>query len=96
MITAKEAAMRSKCHGDFIREMNHIERAVCKAMMEGKYTASHCPPGNYDEDLLTVIKNELESLGYKIEYVPAKPLPAGCPVDQWDFSSYLHISWEVK
>lgn len=94
MLTAKEAAMRSMYNNKFKREMAYIEKSIHCAMVEGLYAACHFPSSDYEEDLLTLITNELESLGYKVQYAPAKPLPPGCPVDQWDFSSTLCVSWE--
>lgn len=95
MITAKEAAIRSRCNKAFKKEISKIEGFINDAIENGRYGIHYATDG-FEDDLLSLLTEHLGSLGYEVEYRPPRELPIGCPVDQWDFSAYLAVSWEVE
>lgn len=95
MLTAKEAAIRTKLNDQFNKEIERIEGFIVQAIRKGEYGVRISNNG-YDKELWMLIKAELEKYGYSFLYDPPKELPSGCPSDQWDFSGYLNVCWEGK
>ena len=93
MLSAKEARekviLQTKCE----ELLKIIEKCINRAV-ERNWCSTSVPVNGLADDVKIAILNKLESLGYVAEYVPPKPLPSGCPSDQWDFHGYLKISWE--
>ena len=93
MINAKEAKRKTLLNTKLKSHMKDIEKSVEKAIELGWYDTSVSFTDNLDPCLVDALIKELESLGYTAKYEPSKPLPSGCPSDQWNYSSYLKISW---
>lgn len=94
MISAYEARRRTILNTKLKGVMKAIEEDINNKIEDGLFDTSIAFTSRLDPYLLDILTKELESLKYKVKYEPAKPLPAGCPSDQWDFNDYLNISWE--
>lgn len=95
MIDAREAYRKSIINSVAQKEMQRIENYILKGIEDGK-TSVTISTTDYEPAVKGAILEELMSLGYDVEYNPPKPLPAGCPSDQWDDCGYLKVKWEVK
>lgn len=94
MLTAKEARRKSLLQQVGKEAMEVIDRAITHAIAFGKTSTSIDCGGMDKEVIIDIITPELEELGYKVKFIPAKPLPHGCPPDQWYSTDDLEISWE--
>jgi hypothetical protein len=93
MIKAEEAWRKSVLHKELKWAMDEIEKNILKNIERGKFDVNVPCSDSIKSELLEVLLKELYELGYKAEYIKAKPLPCGCPPDQWYSEDYLHISW---
>lgn len=93
MISAKEARRKSALRGVYKEHMDMIESRINESIESGSYDVriSFDRP---DKELIQMLADELIESGYKVMYEPEKPCPSGCPIDQWDFHSYMTIIWE--
>lgn len=89
MITAEEARRKTWLTVIGKEAMCLVEKSVNYAVAFGKFSTIIDTIGLDREVLTNIIIPELEELGYKVELIPAEPIPAGCP------SERLKISWEV-
>lgn len=96
MINAKDAKRKTIIKCELVELMDEIEQGVEKAIEYGFYNTSIALGGSLNKNLVDALCKELTDLGYKVEYIPEKPLPYGCPSDQWDFNSYLKIDWSLE
>lgn len=102
MITAAEANLKSALNGVAKTYMDRIEKAIYKAISKGLYSATididlidSNDYGPFDNrKVKEIIVEELSCLGYAVEFEYAKPLPSGCPSDQWQFNNgHITVSW---
>lgn len=70
--------------------MDKIEQDVEKAIGNGYCCTSINLDSELDKEIIDALCKELIGLGYRVEYVPAKPL------DQWILTSYLRIDWSLE
>lgn len=96
MINAHEAKRKTLINCECKDIMNKIEQSIKKSIKVGFYDVSIPLGDTLDKEIIDTLREELTSLGYKVDYEPAMPLPPGCPADQWDFHSYLKIDWSLK
>lgn len=94
MISAAEAKRKALLNTDLKSELSMIEERIEEAISYGLMTATISIGNGYEDDKKDAIIKELELLGYDVEYCPPKPLPSGCPSDQWVFDAYLELSWK--
>ena len=98
MINANTAKRESILNSKALTYMSNIEKVVDRAVKEGHMSATtnHGIEDSYDgKQLANAIKDKLVELGYVVEFGFSKPLPAGCPSDQWNFNNgYITIKWE--
>ncbi len=92
MINAKEAYQKSIINSKAKQEMVRIEKDIWNAIKKGEFRVriDHC---EWTDDVKNAIIGELDSLGYNAAHEAAKPLPPGCPSDQWYSTSVLKVSW---
>lgn len=95
MIDAKKARQKSLINSELKNKMENIEKEIIQATDEGFFGTTVRMLRSSDE-VANVICKELTDLGYEVEYEHAKPLPSGCPSDQWDFYDHLHIRWDPE
>lgn len=93
MITAKEAKRKTLLKTKLKQYMELIWKEINQAIDTGDMSVSVSLVTRNDDIIQTII-TEMESLGYKVKYIPEKPAPTGCPSDQWFSKTYLKISWE--
>ena len=93
MINANEARRKSALRGIYEEYMDMIESRINESIESGSYDVriSFDRP---DKELIQMLADELTESGYEVMYEPEKPCPSGCPIDQWDFYSYMTIIWE--
>mgnify|MGYP000053442412 FL=1 len=96
MINAKDAKQKTIIKCELVDLMDTIEQRVEETIEYGFYNTSIALGGSLNKNLVDALCKELTDLGYKVEYIPEKPLPYGCPSDQWDFNSYLKIDWSLE
>lgn len=96
MITAKEARNKVLLQTKLKERMDRIEKSINTAIRDNRMWSSIMYNSDLPDEELIPIKEELEKLGYSVTYTPSKPLPLGCPADQWDFGSYLKVSWDKE
>lgn len=94
MISAREAYRKTLLSTKLKSTMDDIEKQITKAIEQGWFETSVSFPDNLEPQLVDILSKELKSFGYTVSYKPSAPLPSGCPSDQWNFCSYLHISWK--
>lgn len=95
MIDAKKARQKSLISSELKNKMENIEKEIIQATAEGLFGTTVRMLCTSDE-VVDVLCKELTDLGYEVEYEPSKPLPPGCPSDQWDFYDHLHIRWDPE
>ena len=103
MIKAAEASIKSTLNAAAKTYIDRIEKAINEAILKGLYSAT------VDIDLIDsndygysdnrkikeIIVAELSYLGYAVKFEYAKPLPSGCPSDQWQFNNgHITVSWK--
>lgn len=93
MITAKEAKRKTLLKTKLKQSMEIIEKEINRATDSGDMSVSVSLTIRENELIQNII-TEMESLGYKVKYIPEKPEPTGCPSDQWFSRTYLKNSWE--
>ena len=93
MISAREANKKASNAKDVKKLREKVENELNKSIDNGFYHVG-LVVSNYNSDVIQIVCDELISLGYDVVYEPAKPIPPGCPADQWHSSDYLKISWE--
>ena len=102
MISASEAKRKSIINSKGKHCLNSLEKCINSAINEGlrsaimsiDLTAMDNSYINESGEIKDAIVEELVKLGYKVEFEFAKPLPTGCPSDQWDFSNgYIKVEW---
>ncbi len=93
MINAIEARRKSALRGTYKECMDMIESRINESIEAGSYDVciSFDRP---DKELIQMLIEEITESGYEVKYEPEKPCPSGCPSDQWNFLSYMTISWE--
>lgn len=106
MINARDAYRKSIINSKAKSYIDKLEKAINKAISSGAFSATiSISMVASEQEYLTSdnlsIKNavveELISLGYKVEFVYAKPMPLGCPSDQWDFNNgHITVWWEEE
>lgn len=95
MITAKEARRRSMVNSKLKDVMDCMEEYVQDAIKRGDTSAS-MPTKGFTLEEEDAILSEFQRIGYVVKYDPPRPLPPGCPTDQWDFNGYLKLEWGGK
>ena len=95
MITAKEARQRSMVNSKLKDVMGRMEEYVQDAIKRGD-TSTSIPTKGFTLEEADAILSEFQRLGYMVTYETPKPLPPGCPSDQWDFNGYLELDWGGK
>lgn len=94
MINAKEAKRRTLLNTYLKKHMTVIEKGIIDATERGNYYTTVYFNNNLEQNLVDILIETLVSLGYVAQYKPSKPLPTGCPSDQWHSSATLKVSWE--
>lgn len=106
MINSRDAYRKSIINSKAKSYISVLEKAINKAVSLGNFSATisigleeshqeYLPINN--SSIRNAIVEELVSLGYRVEFVYAKPLPLGCPSDQWDFNNgHITVWWEEK
>ena len=103
MINARDAYRNSVINSKAKTYINELEKAIDKAIALGNFSATisinieeqeqKYPPVN-NLSIKNAIVEELIYLGYKVEFVYAKPIPFGCPTDQWNFNNgHITVWW---
>ena len=95
MINAKEARRRTLLNTKLKDFMSEIDIQINKAIERGDYHVRVTANG-YSKELIDAVMEELELLGYQMEFHIEVPCPAGCRSDQWWDESYLRIDWEEE
>lgn len=90
MINAKDAKQKTIINRKCKDLMDKIEQDVEKAIGNGYCCTSINLDSELDKEIIDALCKELIGLGYRVKYVPAKPL------DQWTLTSYLRIDWSLK
>jgi len=102
MINASEAKRKSIINSKGKRYLDSLESYIDRAVKDGLRSATMSidltePENTFREENLEIrnaIVEELVELGYTVEFKYAKPLPAGCPSDQWNFNNgYIKVEW---
>ena len=104
MISASEAKRKSIINSKGKEYLNKLENRIHDAIKDGKCSAMISidiikPSGKSTlnreaEEISTAIVGELTSLGYKVNFKYADPLPPLCPSDQWNFNNgYIKVEW---
>ena len=104
MISASEAKRKSIINSKGKEYLNKLENRIIDAIKDGKRSAMISidliePSGKFalnrePDEIRTAIVAELTSLGYKVNFKYADPLPSRCPSDQWDFDNgYIKVEW---
>lgn len=103
MIKAAEANIKSTLNGAAKTYIDRIEKAINEAILKGLYSTTVAidltDSNNYEpfdnRKVKEIIVAELSCLGYAVEFEYAKPLPSGCPLDQWQFNNgHITVSWK--
>lgn len=94
MINAEEARRKTIINTKAKELISIIERFINNAIKHGIMNTSVPLSDSYKRDIIDAVVNELKSLGYHAKYEKAKPIPPGCPSDQWYSEDCLKISWE--
>lgn len=95
MISADEARKRSLVNSKLKDVMDRMEEYVQDAIKRGA-TSTAMPTKGFTLEEADAILSEFQRLGYTVTYETPKPLPPGCPTDQWDFNGYLKLEWGEK
>ena len=100
MISASEAKKKSIINSKGKEYLDRLETYISRAIKDGKCSAimsiglTESEDSKENQELRNVIKEELVKLGYTVQFQYAKPLPSGCPSDQWDFNNgYIKVEW---
>lgn len=93
MISAKEARAKAFNAGNIKELRKMMEDSINRAVEDGSFNVCETVT-KYPKAAIDVVFNELVGLGYIVEFSPSKPIPAGCPSDQWYSEDYLKVSWE--
>lgn len=102
MISASVARRKSIINSKGKQYLDSLETYINRAIREGSRTATMGidlvePDGPFDkenEEIREAIIEELVNLGYTVDFKYSKPLPAGCPSDQWQFSNgHIRVEW---
>ena len=96
MYQAEDARKMSMLYSKLKNVIEEMDRKIEESVKEGLFETSVSFFTKPDDELIETMIEKLELYGYKAKFEPAKPLPNGCPSDQWDFNSYLHIRWDNK
>lgn len=92
MLSAREAKNKTIIKTECLNILKKIEEEINTQIEKGRYTAEVRLLHEKEENI-AILTEQLEDLGYKVNYAPARPLPPGCPSDQWDFYSTLSVTW---
>lgn len=102
MIRANEAKRKSIINAKGKKYLDNLETYVNKAINDGlrSTTMSIDLTDNLDglhnenQEIRNAIVEELVNLGYTVDFEFAKPLPTGCPSDQWQFNNgHIRVDW---
>jgi hypothetical protein len=102
MIKASEAKRKSiinskgkKYLDELEKHINHaIKDGLCSATTSIDLTESNAAYNNENLEIRNAVVEELVQLGYTVDFKYAKPLPSGCPSDQWDFyNGHIKVTW---
>ena len=104
MINAQEAYRKSIINSNAKFYLEELEKAINKSISLGDFSATIPVYLEEPSDILNQknnslnIKNaiveELVGLGYKVEFMYAKPLPNNCPSGQFDFNiGHITVKW---
>lgn len=97
MITAREAKNKSIINSKGKKYLDALEKKIENAVEAGNINTS-IPIDLRDvyteKEVSDAVVDKLLKLGYKVDIQYAKPLPARCPSDQWDFNNgTLSVDW---
>ena len=106
MVNARDAYRKSVINSKAKIYINNLEKAIDEAMALGAFSATisiniekheqKCQPIN-NLSIKNAIVEELVNLGYKVEFVYAKPIPFGCPTDRWNFNNgHITVWWDEQ
>lgn len=84
MITAKEAKFESENRETINNIMTSLEEAILKSIESGSYIADATIPSDLSANVQEKLKEELEALGYSVEF-PISPKKRG--------GSKVVVSW---
>ena len=84
MITAKEAKFESENRETINNIMTSLEEAILKSIESGGYIADTTIPSDLSANVQEKLKEELEALGYSVEF-PISPKKRG--------GSKVVVSW---
>lgn len=102
MIKASEAMRKSIINAKGKRYLDELEKYINRAISDGLRSATMCIDltessskfNNENQELRNAIVEELTHLGYTVDFKYAKPLPPGCPSDQWQFKNgHIKVEW---
>jgi hypothetical protein len=102
MINASEAKRKSIINSKGKKYLDNLETYVNQAINDGLRSATmnidltEDSSGFYNEnqEIRNAVVEELVNLGYTVDFEFAKPLPAGCPSDQWQFNNgHIKVEW---
>ena len=100
MINARDAYRKSIINSKAKSYIDELEKAINKAISLGTFSATisiSMEENNTNSSIRNAIVEELVSSGYRVEFVYAKPLPLGCPSDQWNFNNgHIKVRWDSK
>ena len=101
MINASEAKRKSIINSKGKNYLDALETYINKAINNGLRTATMSIDLIEDDlfnrdnaEIRNAIIEELVTLGYTIDFKYAKPMPAGCRSDQWNFNNgHIRVEW---
>lgn len=102
MISASEAKRKSIINSKGKEYLDRLETYIGRAINDGLRSATmgiDLTEADYafqkeNQEIRNAITEELVNLGYVVQFQYAKPLPTGCPSDQWDFNNgYIKVEW---
>lgn len=100
MINAHEAKRKALINGECKGIMNSIERSIETTVKNGFYEA-YIPLHQFNSTpcnaVIDAVCEELRSLGYKVDYIPADPVKPGFhPEEQHNYNSYIKVDWHLE
>lgn len=100
MINAHEAKRKALINGECKGIMNSIERSIETTAKNGFYEA-YIPLHQFNSTpcnaVIDAVCEELRSLDYKVDYIPADPVKPGFHLEeQHNYNSYIKIDWHLE
>lgn len=102
MINANEAKRKSIINSKGRKYLDNLETYINQSINNGLRSATMSidlteeSSGFYNEsqEIRNAIVEELVNLGYTVDFEFAKPLPAECQSDQWQFNNgHIRVEW---